>query len=172
MRARWLMVLVLLVVPGPVLAQGQGVDQARQERREDLELQVRRQFMARVAQRLQLTEEQREQVREVLAARAEDRRDLALESQALRIDLMQAVRDEDATMDRFEAILDRLEALRTREREIERQEEAALAGVLDARQRAIFLLLRMQLNDRIRQMRGPMGPMGRGGGPPEGGPFI
>lgn len=175
MRPIWLMVLVLLAVPGPMVAQGQGMDEARQERREDLERQVRRQFMAQVAQRLQLTDEQREQVREVLAARAEDRRDLALESQALRIDLMQAVRDDDAEMSRFESILERLEAVRAREREIEQAEEEALAEILDPRQRAIFLMLRMQLNDRIRQMRGARGGPGMGGGPggPDGGvPFI
>lgn len=166
MRPLWWFVLVLLAVPAPVAAQGQGGDPAR---REELERQVRRQFLAQVAERLQLTTEQREQVREVLTARAEDRRDLALESQALRIELMQAVREEDAPMSRFEAILEELDAIRSRERGIEEQEEAALAEILDPRQRAVFLMLRMQLNDRIRQMRGPMR---RGGGPPgAGGPF-
>ena len=165
MRAIWLVLLLMLAVPVPVTAQV-----GEQDRRTELERQVRRQFLAQVAQRLQLTPEQREQVREVLSARAEERRDLALESAALRIDLVQAVRDEDAPMSRFEAILERLDAMRAREREIQEQEEAALAEVLDPRQRAIFLMLRMQLNDRIRQMRGPMG---RGGGPPgDGGPFL
>ena len=166
MRAMWLVVLSLVVAPVPVMAQVRG----DQERRTELERQVRRQFLAQVAQRLQLTSDQREQVRAVLAERAEDRRDLALESQALRIELIQAVRDEDAPMSRFEAILEQLEALRSREREIEEQEEAALAEILDPRQRAVFLILRMQLNERIRQMRGPGG---MGGGPPgPGGPFL
>lgn len=167
MRAVWLVVLALVATSASAAAQVGGTDQ---DRRADLERQFRRQFMAQVAQRLDLTADQRDRMRDVLSTRAEDRRDLALESQALRIELIQAVRDEDAAMSRFEDILARLETLRTREREIEAQEEAELAEILDARQRAIFLMLRMQLNDRIRQMRGP-GP--RGEGPPgTDGPFL
>lgn len=164
-------VVLALMVPAAVAAQVRGPDQ---ERREALEQRIRGQFVAQVAQRLGLTEEQRRQVRDVLAASAEARRDLALESQALRIDLMQAVRDEDAEMTRFEGILERLEAVRAREVEIQQAEEAALADVLDPRQRAIFLMLRMQLNDRIRQLRGGRGGPGMSGPPGGGGatPFI
>ena len=165
MRTIWLVVLAAMVpTVGAAQIRGPGPD-----RRAELERQVRQQFLAHVAERLDLTRDQRVQVRDVLAEAAESRRDLALESQALRIDLMQAVRDEDAEMSRFESILERLEALRAREREIEQAEEAALAEVLDPRQRAIFLMLRMQLNERIQQMRGRGGP---GGGPPGGSPLI
>lgn len=170
MRAKRLMVvLALLVAPVAVQAQGMGPDQ---ERRTELERQVRHQFLTQVGQRLGLSADQRERVRTVLLENAEARRELALESQALRIDLMQAVRAEDAPMSRFEAILDRLEALRSQERELERQEESALAEILDPRQRAMFLMMRMQFNDRIRQMRGMPG-RGPGGGPMGGGaPFL
>jgi hypothetical protein len=160
----WL-VLALILVPGPVLAQVRGPDP---DRRTELEEQVRRQFLAQVSQRLGLTDDQRDEVRGILAGSVEARRDLALESQALRIELMQAVREEDAPMSRFETILEQLDALRTREQAIQEQEEAALAEVLDPRQQAMFLFLRMQLNDRVRQMRGPM----RGAGPGGGSPFI
>lgn len=167
MRPLWLVILALLAATVPAAAQVGGADQ---NRRAELERQFRRQFMMQVAQRLDLTADQREEMRQVLSARAEERRDLALESQALRIELIQAVRDEDAAMSRFEDILSRLEALRSKEREIESAEEADLAEILDPRQRAIFLMLRMQLNDRIRQMRGP-GP-GAEGPPGTGGPFL
>ena len=169
MRATWLVVVALLV-PAVAMGQGRGPDQ---DRRAELERQVRHRFLAQVAERLELTTGQRERVREVLADGAEARRDLALEAHALRIDLLQAVRDEDAPMSRFEVLLERLEAVRAREREIEQQEEAALAEFLDPRQRAVFLMMRMQFNDRIRQMRGMHGP--GGGGPPGAGgavPFI
>lgn len=169
-------VLLVLLTPATGLAQGRGPDP---DRRAELEQRVRQQFLRHVADRLDLTAEQRTRVREVLAEGAEARRDLALESQALRIDLIQAVRDDEAEMARFEAILERLEAIRAREREIAQQEEAALAEVLDPRQRAVFLLLRMEMNDRVRQLRrhGP-GGMGGGSGGPAGGmpggvvPFI
>lgn len=159
MRAMWLVVLALMV-PAAAVAQGHGPDQ---ERRAELERQVRRQFMMQMSERLGLAEEQRERVSDVLAESAEARRELALESHTLRMELMQAVQDEEAPMSRFETILERLEAVRAREREIEQQEEAALAEILDPRQRAVFLMMRMQFNARIRQMRGM-----RGGGPPSG----
>lgn len=164
MRATWLMVLMLMVVPSTVVAQGRGGDP---DRRAELERQVRHRFLAQVVQRLELTEAQRERVREVMAEGAEARRALALEAHALQIDLVQAVRDEEASMEEFEAILEQLEAVRAREREIEQAEEAALAEFLDPRQRAVFLMMRMQFNDRIRQMRGMRGgPGAAGAGPP------
>lgn len=156
--------LTLLLVPGVAVAQGRGPDQ---DRRAELEQQFRHQFMAQVARRLNLTDEQRDRVRDVMADGMDARRDLALESEGLRIDLLQAVRDSTTEMSRFEEILGQLEDVRARELEIERREDAALAGVLDARQRAMFLMMRMQLNDRVRQMRGMRGP-GAQGGPPRG----
>lgn len=171
MRAMVLVVLAMMM-PAVAAAQGRGPDQ---ERREALEQRIRGRFLAQVSQRLGLSEEQRTGVRDVLAESADARRDLVLESQALRIDLMQAVRDDDAEMARFESILERFEAIRAQEREIEQAEEAALAEILDPRQRAIFLMLRMQLNDRIRQMRGMRGGPGMGGGagaPDDGVPFL
>lgn len=165
MRGTWMVVLALLVGPGALVAQGRGPDR---DRRESLERQVREQFMERIADRLELTDAQRERVGEALAGSAAARRELAAESRSLRTELMQAVRADDAPMSRFREILDRLEAVREREREIERQEEAALAEILDPRQRVVFLMMRMQLNDRIRRMRGmmPGGPGGPSGGPP------
>ena len=159
-----LLVMLTLMTPAMVVAQGRGGDQ---DRRAELERQVRHRFLAQVVQRLELTEAQRERVREVMAEGAEARRDLALEAHALQIDLVQAVRDEETPMEEFEAILERLEAVRAREREIEQEEEAARAEFLDPRQRAVFLMMRMQFNDRIRQMRGMRGgPGGAGGSPP------
>lgn len=158
MRGIWIVILALLVGPGALPAQGHGPDR---DRREALERQVRTRFMEQIAGRLELTAEQQGRVRETLDEGAAARRALAAESRSLRMDLMQAVRDEDAPMSRFEEILDRLESVREREREIERREEAALAEILDPRQRVMFLMMRMQLNDRIRQMRG-VGPGGPG----------
>ncbi|NIP78217.1 MAG: hypothetical protein GWM90_03050, partial [Gemmatimonadetes bacterium] len=128
MRTTILVALIALLAPGPVVAQGQG---RMQERRMQLEQQVRRQFLVQVARRLELNEEQREQVRAVLAEGAEARRDLARDSRDLRIDLMQAVRSEDTPMAEFQDLLVRLEGIRERERALERREEESLARVLD-----------------------------------------
>ena len=159
-----LAVLILVVAPAGLDAQGPPTP----DRRNQLEQQVRRQFLRQVVQRARLTEEQREQVQTVLDEGAVARLELAQASRDLRRDLMQAVRDEDTPMSTYDQILGRLESIRERERALERREEERLATILDARQRALFLMMRMQLNDRIRRMQGHP-PAFRGGGPPDGG---
>jgi Spy/CpxP family protein refolding chaperone len=159
----------LVLVLAPAVLSGQGPPSP--DRRAELEQQVRQQFLRQVAQRARLTEAQRGQVREVLDEGAVARLELAYESRDLRRDLMQAVRDPDTPMDAYEDILARLEDIRERERALERQEEARLSEVLDARQRALFLMMRMQLNDRIRRMQG-RAPTPRGSGPPGEGPRL
>jgi Spy/CpxP family protein refolding chaperone len=166
MRHALLLGLALTLGPGALVAQGPPGGREGQ-RRMELEQRVRRQFLSQVARRLELTTTQREQVREILRGGAEERRDLALESQALRIDLMQAVRDEDTPPARYEELLQGIQSLRQREQGLEVREEEALARVLDPRQRALFLMMRMQFNDRVRQLRGP-GMRGPGGGGPGG----
>jgi Spy/CpxP family protein refolding chaperone len=165
-------VVLALMIPGLVTAQGRGPDP---DRRAQLEEQIRQRFLRSVADRLELTETQRERVREVMAEGAEARRELANDARALRMELLQAVRADTTPMTRFEAILERLESVRARETEIEQREDAALAEFLDARQRAVLIMMRMQFNDRVRRMRGmpgrvpggvPGGPPGGPGGPP------
>lgn len=164
---RW--VILALMIPGAAAAQGRGPDP---NRRTELEQQIRHRFLAQLADRLGLTEEQQFRVQEVMDEGAEARRQLAEESRTLRLELMQAVRDDDTPMARFEAILEQLDGIRSREQAIADREEARLAEFLDARQRAVLLMMRMQFNDRIRQMRGgmmrgegpPMPPGGPGGG--------
>ena len=124
-----------------------------------------------MARRLELDDGQRDALVEILREGAEARQALALQSRELRHDLMQAVRAE-SELETFEALLKRLEGIRERERAIERQEEKRLESVLDARQRAMFLIMRRQFNDRVRGMRGrgPARP-GRPGGAGPGGPL-
>ena len=164
MRKWSIVVLGLALLAPPAVAQQMPQSE---DRRAELEQQVRHRFMMQVARRLQLSEPQREGLMEVLREGAEARQELAEASRALRHDLMQAVRTDDTEMATYEAILARLQELRERERAIEQREEARLADVLDARQRALFLIMRMEFNERIRGMRGPGG---RGGGPGGGGP--
>lgn len=155
---RW--VFLALMIPGALAAQGRGPDR---DRRAELEQQIRHRFLASVADRLELTEDQQFRVQQVMEEGAEARRQLADDSRTLRMELMQAVRDDDTPMTRFESILERLENVRVREQEIAEREETALGEFLDARQRAVLLMMRMQFNDRVRQMRGGMM---RGEGPP------
>lgn len=168
MRAMaWL--LLALMIPAGAVAQVRGGDP---DRRAELEQQIRRHFLAQLGRRLDLSEEQRQRVREVLVDAADARADLAAESHALRADLLQAVRDEETPMSEYETLLERLEAIRARERELAQEEEAALAEFLDPRQRAVFLMLRMEFNQRLRQMRGRGPGMGHPGGPGGASPFL
>jgi hypothetical protein len=146
-----------------------GQAEAVQERRAQLEQQVRDRFLVHAAQRLRLSDEQRDRLRAVLDRGAEDRSALARESWALRMELVRAVRDEGTPRQTYERLLDRLEDVREREVTLERQEAAALARFLDPRQRAAFLVLRMEFNEQVRGMRrGPAGDGRRGPGGPGG----
>jgi len=157
-------ILGLVLLAAPVAGQGVGNPSAeRMQRREQLERQVRHRFMEQVAERLQLSAAQRDTMAQVLEEGADARHALALESRAVRRSLMATVRNPDAPMQRYEVLLDRLNEVREGERALERREEARLARVLDPRQRALFLVMRMNFNERVRGMGGP--PAGRGGGP-------
>lgn len=180
MKALAMAVVSLAILGGPLLAQGGGQRQPEaMQRRAHLEEQVRQQFMEQVARRLELSEAQRQGMAEILGEGAEARRELAESSQALRRDLMRSVRDDATPMTTYERLLERLDAIREAERAIERREAERLGDVLNPRQRALFLMMRMQFNDRIRGMRGPPqhrggsgsgGPGGGGPGGPGGGP--
>lgn len=171
MRPIALAVLSLAVLAGPLVGQGEGRPDGPQ-RRMQLEQEVRRQFTEQVARRLELTETQRGALVGVLREGAESRQALAEESRALRRELMRAVRDEATPMATYEGLLERLDGIRDSERAIEEREKARLEEVLDARQRAAFLIMRMQFNERVRGMRGRPSTMGPGSGDPprRGGP--
>lgn len=144
--------------------------EAVQERRAELERRVHRQFVARAADRLGLDAAQRDRLHDVLRTGAEARRELAQESRQLRLELVRAVSAEDTPTATYERLLDRTAELRERERMLAHREDAALAGFLDARQRATFLVLRMQMSEQVRGMRGGRPGAGPGGrrGPPGG----
>jgi chromosome segregation ATPase len=137
--------------------------EAAQERRAELERQVQLRFVDQATERLGLDPAQRERLAEVLNAGASDRRALARESRQLRTELTAAVRDADTPPAAFHRLLDRAARLRDREQALERQQDAALAEFLDGRQRAEFMVMRMQLNEQVRGIRG-----GRPGGQPGG----
>ncbi len=161
----------LLLGPAALSAQGQGRPGQRpgpgEERRSELAQQIQSRFMAQVADRLGLDAGQRAKLDTVLARGVSARQDLAQESRAVRMDLMRAVRSDSTDARRYGQLLERVQALRARERAIEDREARELATFLDARQQAMFLVMRMQFNDRVQRMRaGP--PASRPGGPPGG----
>ncbi len=156
--------VIAAAVAGPLAAQVEGTPERH---RRQLEARVRGQFMEQVSRRLDLDEAQRRELGEILREGAESRHELAAQGRELRRRLMAAVTDEDTSEAELESLLDGFREIREREWALQRTEEEALAAVLTPRQRALFLFMRMQLNDRIRGMRGPRrGPPAGGGGPP------
>jgi hypothetical protein len=135
--------------------------EAMQQQRAQLERQVRQRFLAQAAERLSLDAGQRQRLDDLLDRGAEARRALARESRQLRGELVRTVADGDAPQATYQRLLQGLRELSAREHALEQREAAALAEFLDARQQAQFLVLRMQLSERVRGMRGD-GP----GGPP------
>lgn len=174
-RWGWMVVAIGLLPVAGSAQEGRprgGPPAEAQQHRMELERQVRHQFMGQVARRLDLSEVQRDRLHAVLEEGAEARRALAGESRRLRQELMAAVRDERTPMSTYDDLLARIRAVRQKEQAIENREAAVMSEFLDARQQAVFLMLRMQLNDRVRRMHGA-GGRGPGGGPGGGmtGPF-
>jgi hypothetical protein len=164
------LLVALLPLAGPAQAQtpprgDRPRMEAAQARRAELEQQVHRQFVARAAERLDLDHAQRQRLHQVLSAGMEARRALAQESRQLRMELMQAVRAENTPVATYERLLERAAALSERERTLARREDAALAEFLDARQRATFVVMRMQMSEQVRGMRGGRPGAGQGTGP-------
>jgi len=161
------MVVMLAALLGPLPAVAQvGPPRARQQmermrdrRRAELEGQIRDRFTAQVARRLGLEGEDRDRLQQVLVEGAERRAELMRVGGELQAELRRAVEAGDTPESGFQDLLDRLLALRAREQEAARWEEAALAEFLSPRQQVEFMFLRMQFNERVRMMRGtPPGP--------------
>ncbi len=167
--------LALVLAPGALSAQRAG-----DPRRAALQAQILDRFMDRVSQRLQLDGGQRTRLEQVLRANETRRRELQRDAGALRRRLADAIRDPATRPGEFEHLLDGMADLRTRDARLWRDEQAALAQVLNPRQRAEFVGLRVQFYEMVQRLRrergGPGGPPGRGpgmspgGGPPGGGP--
>jgi Spy/CpxP family protein refolding chaperone len=156
-----LVVVLLLLAPMGFVAEAQIPQrgerarmEAAQERRAHLERQVRERFLGHATERLQLNDQQRDRLRAVLERGAEERLQLARDSRGLRAEMMRAVRDDATPRATYERLLTQLEELREREIALERRESAALGRFLEPRQQAAFLVLRIQLNEQVRDMRG------------------
>jgi Spy/CpxP family protein refolding chaperone len=170
-------VIALILVLGPALNTAYGQVPPRpsrppaeslQERHAELERRVRENFLAQVAARLQLTQRQRGQMDAVLRDGAHARRELGRDSRQLRAEMARAVAEQGTPDAAFSRLLVQMAELREREQALERQELERLAEFLSPRQQATFLMLRMQLNERIRgmprpsQQDGPRVPGARG----------
>ncbi|MGH7477072.1 MAG: hypothetical protein ACRELD_12335 [Longimicrobiales bacterium] len=158
--------LLLLVLPSLAAAQARpGAQQGLQRSR--LEAQVLQRFASQAGARLGLAEPDRQRLGVVLRTHASRRAALASEARTLRRELGQALSSTRATDADFERILGGLERLREDELRLWREEQRSLAEFMGPRQRAGFLALRAQFNQRVIELqrrdrpRSPPDPMRR-----------
>jgi hypothetical protein len=152
---RLLLAACLLVLP--VAAQAQQTDaerqrQAQEARRDSLEAEVVQKFVRRLTRDLQLNAAQRAQTERVLGESGVQRRELSRASMRLRGRIYRAARNPATTDAEFLRLLSEHEALRAREHDLWGRDQEQLAGILNPRQRAQFLLAWAHFQDDMRDI--------------------
>jgi hypothetical protein len=154
-RCRWSFVLILAMglawTPMALPAQQAEPPRSGEISRQDMVQRVIRQYEHRMMRELGLDAQQLEQVQAIMGEFRPLRYGLMQE----RRDLRTRVRDEGRSgLDPSEAqrILDRTQALREREVELQKEEERRLLEILDARQVIGLQLLREDLVEQIRRI--------------------
>lgn len=135
------------------------------EQRQRLERQIGERFHALIRSELGIDEETSTALREVAERFSGDRRALSQRQQVLR----RRLRSSGSLLDAVEAqaVLDELVAVQRAEVDLLTREQEAFSEILSAPQLVRFYMLREQLNERVRNLRG--GPGGPGGAPRSGG---
>ena len=169
--------VVLVTVPGPLLAQRRGRNPLRGQARGRIEMEqrVRATFERRLFSDLGLTSGERSSVQGVMATFREQRVDFAQRERGTRerVQDLQTRRANGEEIPESE-VRDALEAiaqLRQEEAQLFRDEQNALLQTLRPDQVLFFLQARDVFADRIRRLRrggGQDGGMMPGGGPPPG----
>ncbi len=133
-----------------------------QDRRELVD-RIQERFRNRIARELQLDDEQREVLGEVLSAYARSRAELLPRRRELERQIAEHLEDGSASEDDAMGLIEEMRALREREAELLLQEEDRLLEALSPSQVLRLQSLRDQFGNQIRRLRGDGGPDGRGG---------
>jgi len=147
---RWLITVMLLLAPMPLLAQRPGGPPP--QRREQLQKQIGERFMDGVAAQLKLDAATRAKLQEYLLKSGEQRRDLAERSQMLRIQMVRAARDSTTSDSELRKFISEANALKKSEDDIWRADQDALSRILTPRQHVQFMFMWLRLNDQIRDI--------------------
>lgn len=153
---RLLTAALLLLAPVAAQAQQTGTEAERraalEARRDSLEAEVVRKFVEHLARDLSLTDAQQTQTVRILQESGLRRRALSRESSQLRSRIYRSARDTTTADAEFVRLLSEYDALRAREHDLWRSDQAQLARVLEPRQRAQFLLSWSRFQDDIREI--------------------
>ena len=150
-----LIAALLLLAPMAVPAQqtaSQAERAAYEARRDSLEAEVVRKFVARLANDLSLTVAQQTQTVRILQESGLRRRALSRETSQLRGRIYRSARDTATADAEFVRLLSEYDVLRAREHDLWRSDQAELARVLEPRQRALFLLSWSRFQHDIREI--------------------
>jgi Spy/CpxP family protein refolding chaperone len=154
-RVRLALALALVTLGAALPAQAQQDTSAA--RRAHLERMVLTRFLDRTAAQVGMSDTQRTRIEEILRAGAERNRDQRQQATRLRRELVLAVAD-DATSDaEFERLLAAIEQLRVEEQQAWQRDQDAIAAVLSPRQRAIFSVRWLELQENVREIIGQRG---------------
>ncbi|MEJ2215242.1 MAG: periplasmic heavy metal sensor [Gemmatimonadota bacterium] len=137
-----------------------------QNERAVLQQRVHARFMEVLTRRLQLNDQQRDQVSAILQKDMQERLELGRKALQNQHALAVATADTTTNPAQIQALLDEMDRLRGQETALAAREDSALATVLTPRQRAEFIMLRNRFNERVRQIRGGMRRPGMRGPPP------
>lgn len=121
--------------------------------RQALQRELFNRFMNRASNRLGLTPEESQRLRGVVAMHDRRRRDLAQEARVVRTELAHANADPSTPPAEYDRLLARMADLRARDLDLWRTEQAELGQVLNPRQRAQFMAMRLEFFDRVQRMR-------------------
>lgn len=154
MRKLLLLATLLLLLPASAAAQQSSSEQRREAsaRRDSLEAEILQKFVERLDRDLKLSAEQRVQVERALREGSERRHQLLRASGELRGRMYRALRDDDTSDDTFVKLLADSEVLRRREHELWDQDQAALARILNPRQRVHFLISWGHFQETLREI--------------------
>ena len=162
-------VLVSVTLQTPAAAQIRG--RGAQLNRQEMVQRIQERFQRRIAQALQLDEEQREVLFDVFSSFSEARAELL----PLRRELAARIREHlaaDGSGDRAMELIEELRELRRREAELLLEEEDRLLEALSPSQVLRLQTMREQFGEQIRRLGSPSGPNANRrlgpGGPPGG----
>ena len=148
-----------LAVPAEA-QRGQG---PRMQNRAELESRIRARFEEMVRERLGLDEEQTLRLAEAVESFRPDRQALAREERVLRGRIETSLREGGTDDAEARELLERVRELRFEEARLFEREQERLLEVLTPSQVLAFHLMREEMGQRVRRLRG--GPPGPGGGP-------
>ncbi|HEX6134174.1 MAG TPA: Spy/CpxP family protein refolding chaperone [Longimicrobiales bacterium] len=155
-RALIALMAAACIVPAAAHAQQTGSEQERrareQARRDSLETEIVHRFVRRLSRDLELSDQQRSQIEDVLRESGRNRRELSRASGALRGQIYRATRNSSTPDADFTRLLSEYETLRGREHDLWRREQQQLSAVLSPRQRAQFFMAWARFQDEMREI--------------------